>query len=245
MPDPTFGSVSTGGFGTSATASVDAPSGVASGHYQIVIVSAASSSAVFGTTPAGWSLLADIEVSGSSAPDRGGSNELAVYESTTATGVFSVSIGSSRVWHAARARWVLPFGSAGRTVAPASTFVSSAGATSITTPAVTTATANSLAIVVGAMDTGPASNTVKWSGTDGYTARYNANIGAGGGTADGTAERQCILIADQVVASSGTSVTGVLTLSGIEEPAVVQVVLNGVADAAPAGPEPGRLLLAC
>lgn len=242
MPEPEFGAVSTAGFGTSATASVAAPSGVGSGDYQLVIVAAASASAVFGTTPAEWALLADIEVQGSASPDRGGSNEVAVYESTTATGAFSVGIGSSRVWHAARARWVLPTGVTGRTVAAAQASVGSTGATSLTTPAVTTATANSLAIVVGAFDTGPASNTVKWSGTDGYTARYNANIGAGGGTADGTIERQCILIADQAVPVSGTSVTGTLTLSGTEEPAVVQVVLNGVADA-PTGPEPGRFLL--
>lgn len=242
MPAPAFGGVGTAGNGTSATVTAAAPAGVASGDYQLCVASIASSSATLGTTPAGWALLADIAVTGSSSPDRGGSNRFAVYESTTATGSFSLTISSSRVWHAVRGFWTLPSGSTGRTASAASTSVGSTGATSISAPAVTTVADNSLAIVVGGFDTGPTSDTVKWSSTGSYTSRYNANIGASGGTADGTAERQCLLIADQVFASSGSSATGTLTLTGTEEPAAVQVVLNGVADT-PTGPEPGRFLL--
>lgn len=215
---------------TSATPSVAAPEGAVATDYQLIVLSIASSSADIGTVPAAWAVVANLSVAGSGAPDRGGTNRLVVLESSTAgTAAFSITITSARVWHAVRANWHLPAGSTGRTVAAASIVYPAASATNApVSPAVTPTAPDSLAITVGAMDTGPASNTVKWSSLDGYTQRYNRNIGVSGGEIDGTAERQCIVIGDREVATPGTAVSGTFGLTDVEEPALVQVVLNGV-----------------
>jgi hypothetical protein len=210
------------------TVSVAAPAGVAaSGFYQLCLLCISSSSTTLGTTPDGWGLLSaaggDV-VSSSTNPDRGGTQRIALFESTSATAAFGMTLGgSARIWAALRLLYSIPAGG-GRTVALGKT-LDATGVTSTakTVPPLTAGAVDTLSIALGAADW---VNSQAWEDTGVHTARSLHAAGT-------SAEWQYMAAGDRQIAANTANASGTLTLgpSG-EEAGYYHVLLNGTAPAA-------------
>ena len=220
MAAPAFKSHTTAQVATGNSAfSIAAPSGVASGDYQVVALIYASSSGDVGATPSGWSLLDNTAMTLPS----GDTCRVAIYESTTATAAFAMTMTAARVWAAIRAAYTLPAGSSGRVKALGKTIETPTGGTSHTTPSMTTTVVDSLVLVWAGVDT--ANTSQQWTGVgSGWTQRAAIQ----GGNAS---ERQAVVLADRTYAAATSGITTTLTSAVADEAGMYAIVLEGVASA--------------
>lgn len=207
--------------------SLTSPAGTISGDYQIVVLSMSSDSVTLGTTPAGWALLTNDIVTSATSPDRGGTHRIAIYESTTATGTFSMTLaGSARIWAGVRMSWTKPAGSAGRTIALAKTIEPNGTAPATKNiPSIANGNTDSLAVAIGVADYPSASLTWTVPATP-YTSRSVYHNGS-------SAEHQAIAIADRQVTQNQTGITGTLSVNPADESALYQLIINGTVSATP------------
>lgn len=224
MAFPTFRSKTEAGVTAPSTAvSIGAPAGVVSGDYQIVVLSMSSGSVTVGTTPSGWTLLSNDQVTSSTTPDRGGTQRIAVYESSTATGTFSMTLGgSARIWAGVRLAYQQPAGaSTARTLAIVKTI--DATGTSGTTkalPSITNSTSfDAFAIGICVSD----NLDHAWTSTGTYTQRSLYHQGS-------ASEHQGFAIGDTQV-STGASSSATFTVDLADEVARYQILLNGTVGA--------------
>jgi hypothetical protein len=209
---PTFVE-STSGSGSSSTVTASAPTGVASGHYQLIAVGIASGTPTFGTTPADWTKLFDVTISYSDGASTG---RFGLFESTVDTASFSISqVGTARHWRTARAAWS---GHGGRTITPVQ--VNTGVTANPATPAITTSDSNSLVIGVGVAEEPDGGVGWGFNGTGSFTSRRNA-------TATNGTESLAVVIGDLLVASPTANVTTNFSLPNASESQMSSVVLNG------------------
>lgn len=224
MANPAFVAVGSAAQTLSATVAPGAPASAGSPDFQLVVINDATNSETITATPSGWSLLASTAVSSPTTPDRGGSQLVWLYTSTTAgTGAASWTKSGTRRQQSIRCAYSNPNG----LLTPASPNVTSAAQTH-SIPATTTTTDNAVVIGVAAVDSAA---SVQITAPSGWNTRFSAVYGS-------STEWVSITVADIVVPTAG-AVSGDFTTTVIEEVAVWALVLDGTAAAA-SGPPPGN-----
>lgn len=220
MAFPTYGAATTAGAGNGGAAvSLAAPSGLAAGAYQLAIVAIVSSSPTFGAAPNGWTKILDVPLTD---PDSSSTSRLGVFESTSDTGPFNITLSASRVWQGIRAYWNLPSGSAGRTVAVASMAESGTRGTAHPLPSVTTTAPDSLIIGIGLSETASAAQS--WSSLGAATSRVTYD-------ALNTIERLWLALGDVQRATPGSGTPATYTTSVADFATLATVVIDGASSA--------------
>lgn len=214
MAKPTFINSVTAGVGQgNAAVAIPLPPGVVSGNYQLVVLGLVTDSSDFGATPAGWALLTNTVTTLSTGEDY----RTALYESTTATGEFTMTMTGSRVWHAARLGWSLPSGSGGRTVPIVANF-SSSSSTTHAVPSIATTAPDSLVIGIGTIET--ISSPLAWTGTGVMVQRaYQPNLNA--------VEQFELIVAEIDRASPGAGSPGTFTLDSAWQAQMFALAIDG------------------
>ncbi|MHA6626872.1 hypothetical protein ACU61A_15665 [Pseudonocardia sichuanensis] len=200
--------------GNDQPTTVPAPTGLASGDYQLVAVYAVSSSPTFpATDPAGWSLILDEAFD---YPDTAvtSSGRIGLYESASAIGQFSVTMSSERVWNAVRMAW------RGATRAAAPAFAFTPLGTAHATPPVDVAQANSVVALIGASELGDAGADWGWSGL-GAAAHGVISL------AGNAIEAATLAGGDLAVAAPADYVSATFTLPDTQRAAMISVLLHG------------------